>query len=60
MTAFVARLFAIGANLVETLRTSAFLRTLQIGMFASYHPEQHYMRGPGPKWHERHQGPSLT
>lgn len=19
-----------------------------------YHPEQHYMRGPGPKWRERH------
>jgi hypothetical protein len=18
-----------------------------------YHPERHYMRGPGPKWHER-------
>jgi hypothetical protein len=20
----------------------------------SYHPERHYMRGPGPKWHARH------
>jgi hypothetical protein len=19
-----------------------------------YRPELHYMRGPGPKWHERH------
>jgi hypothetical protein len=19
-----------------------------------YRPERHYMRGPGPKWHERH------
>ena len=19
-----------------------------------YHPERHYMRGPGPKWRERH------
>lgn len=19
----------------------------------SYHPEQHYMRGPGPKWHAK-------
>jgi hypothetical protein len=19
-----------------------------------YHPEQHYMRGPGPKWHAKH------
>jgi hypothetical protein len=21
-----------------------------------YRPEQHYMRGPGPKWHEKHAG----
>jgi len=20
----------------------------------SYHPERHYMRGPGPKWREKH------
>lgn len=22
----------------------------------SYHPEKHYMRGPGPKWRETHDG----
>ena len=22
----------------------------------SYRPERHYMRGPGPKWHAKHQG----
>ena len=22
--------------------------------FDPYHPERHYMRGPGPKWHARH------
>ncbi len=21
-----------------------------------YRPERHYMRGPGPKWRERHEG----
>ena len=21
---------------------------------ASYHPERHYMRGPGPKWRAKH------
>ena len=21
---------------------------------ARYHPEKHYMRGPGPKWHAKH------
>jgi hypothetical protein len=24
------------------------------GVFDSYHPELHYMRGPGPKWREKH------
>jgi hypothetical protein len=23
-------------------------------LFDSYHPERHYMRGPGPKWHAKH------
>ncbi len=22
----------------------------------AYRPELHYMRGPGPKWYEKHQG----
>jgi hypothetical protein len=24
------------------------------GLFDSYRPELHYMRGPGPKWREKH------
>jgi len=24
------------------------------GMFDPYRPELHYMRGPGPKWREKH------
>jgi len=27
-----------------------FLKSL----FDSYHPERHYMRGPGPKWRAKH------
>jgi hypothetical protein len=23
-------------------------------MWTAYNPERHYMRGPGPKWHEKH------
>lgn len=23
-------------------------------MHGGYRPERHYMRGPGPKWHEKH------
>lgn len=31
-----------------------FLRTLFEGPARKYHPELHYMRGPGPKWREKH------
>ena len=27
-----------------------------IGSIKRYHPERHYMRGPGPKWLEKHGG----
>jgi hypothetical protein len=26
----------------------------------SYRPELHYMRGPGPKWHARHEESELS
>ncbi len=29
-------------------------RKLMEQVFDSYRPELHYMRGPGPKWHEKH------
>jgi hypothetical protein len=29
-------------------------RTLKKGIFDPYRPELHYMRGPGPKWREKH------
>ena len=29
-------------------------RTLMKDLFDPYRPELHYMRGPGPKWRERH------
>jgi hypothetical protein len=29
-------------------------RWLKISLFDSYRPELHYMRGPGPKWREKH------
>jgi len=34
----------------ELWRTSAEL-------FNPYHPELHYMRGPGPKWHAKRPAP---
>jgi hypothetical protein len=29
-------------------------RTLMHGIVDPYRPEMHYMRGPGPKWREKH------
>lgn len=29
-------------------------RIVTADLFDAYHPEQHYMRGPGPKWRAKH------
>ena len=29
-------------------------QNLTMGLFDTYRPELHYMRGPGPKWHAKH------
>ena len=29
-------------------------RTLMVSHLDTYRPEKHYMRGPGPKWREKH------
>jgi hypothetical protein len=31
-------------------------RRISALLFDSYRPELHYMRGPGPKWREKHAG----
>lgn len=31
-----------------------FVRDFVKAVFDPYRPEQHYMRGPGPKWHAKH------
>jgi hypothetical protein len=30
------------------------LRKVVHELFDTYHPERHYMRGPGPRWREKH------
>ena len=35
-------------------------RTVTTDLFDTYHPERHYMRGPGPKWHAKHRQPHVT
>jgi hypothetical protein len=39
---------SLGGVLAETFRT------LRKDFFDPYRPELHYMRGPGPKWREKH------
>ena len=34
------------------------IRKRLVTVFASYRPELHYMRGPGPKWREKHPRPA--
>ena len=38
------------ADLVAVIET---WRGLKKAIFDPYRPELHYMRGPGPKWHEK-------
>ena len=35
-------------------------RDLRKGLDGTYRPELHYMRGPGPKWHEKHSAAHVT
>ena len=36
------------------MRIAEPLRRLLRDLFDHYRPELHYMRGPGPKWREKH------
>jgi|RhiMetdeSRZDD1v2_1073273.scaffolds.fasta_scaffold22351_7 hypothetical protein len=36
---------------------SGLIRRMFMVVFVSYRPERHYMRGPGPKWREKHARP---
>ena len=42
---------ALGRSLDVAARRWRWLRSSQIDL---YRPELHYMRGPGPKWREKH------
>lgn len=53
---------AKGANKTPTFRTTMvdLWHTVTSDLFNTYHPERHYMRGPGPKWREKHAHVSHT
>jgi hypothetical protein len=38
----------------------AFVRGIVSALMNRYRPELHYMRGPGPKWVERHRESSAA
>ena len=35
-------------------------RSVTTDLFGTYHPERHYMRGPGPKWRAKHAHTTVT
>jgi hypothetical protein len=47
-----ASVIALLRRAVSSLMT--FLGSSWDGPAAKYRPEDHYMRGPGPKWREKH------
>ncbi len=54
MASFTAR-FALAAQL-RGIRAAIAKRAQAVvsGLANPYRPELHYMRGPGPKWQQRH------
>ncbi len=61
MARFCVHQFAMGvrrAGMFSTLLSA--LRVWRVGtaVFDPYRPELYYMRGPGPKWREKHVVPS--
>ncbi len=51
---------AVAASVTESPKTwnpvvvAGALRKVVNGLFDPYRPELHYMRGPGPRWREKH------
>jgi hypothetical protein len=43
---------AVSLQIVQYLRR--WLRAVATAITDPYRPERHYMRGPGPKWREKH------
>ena len=37
-----------------------FMQNLARSLFDPYRPELYYMRGPGPKWHAKHDRPGIA
>jgi hypothetical protein len=54
-TSILAELALVGTSAHEMgQRPIAAITTRLQDVFDSYRPELHYMRGPGPRWREKH------
>lgn len=51
-TSVVSRLASIALKAASGL--ALIVRSTFDGRMTKYRPEEHYMRGPGPKWREKH------
>jgi hypothetical protein len=50
----LARRFAARSQGSLAADLADLFQNMAKGLFDSYRPELHYMRGPGPKWHAKH------
>jgi len=50
----LARRFAVRSQDSLAADLAALVQDLARSLFDGYRPELHYMRGPGPKWHAKH------
>jgi hypothetical protein len=46
--------FSRTAGRADATATRRFWRSVIAELFDHYRPERHYMRGPGPKWRQKH------
>jgi hypothetical protein len=54
---------ALAREMAQSANASLAIATWQAltkALFDDYRPELHYMRGPGPKWHEKHDLPEIV
>ena len=54
-----AIIFRSVAKALAASRT-LFARLMRADALKQYRPERHYMRGPGPQWHAKHDAPAAA
>ena len=59
-TTIARKLTAHRKNPELALDIVELFQSLAKALFDPYRPELHYMRGPGPKWHAKHDRPHVA